>query len=64
MRGRLSSHFDLRHISPFGREPNVRGLGAREEAPHWSPPRASVVIIGSIAIALLVWLAYALGWLP
>lgn len=31
---------------------------------YFSPARSSVVIAAGIIVALLVWLAYALGWLP
>lgn len=35
---------------------------AREH--DFSPARSTVVVGAGILVALLVWLAYALGWLP
>lgn len=34
------------------------------EVSRWAPLRASVLIIATVVLAMLVWLAYALGWLP
>jgi hypothetical protein len=63
MQGWFSNHFDLRPIG--SRERDMRGVGGDDaERVRWSPPRSTVVIIGTIAVALVVWLAYALGWLP
>ncbi len=63
MQGWFSNHFHLRPLASRAR--GMRGPGADDaERMSWDPPRSSVVIIGTIMIALVVWLAYALGWLP
>jgi hypothetical protein len=62
MKGWFSNHFGLRHLGARERD---RGFGADDaERVSWDPPRSSVVIIGTILVAMVVWLAYALAWLP
>jgi hypothetical protein len=36
----------------------------QEPEPLWHPARASMIVLTTVVVALLVWLAYAVGWLP
>ena len=59
--------------SPPGKEGGVaksatekweRPRARENRSAYFSPPRSTVVVAAGIVVALLVWLAYALGWLP